>query len=615
VDLDLWGTCVIMSLTLNTTTHRIQLARDLHRAITNTTKIEASARNTITPIEDTITTVAVVAGQTTITGISYEPGRIEVFFNNIQIASSSYFATTGSSITFLTPFPSNGTVTIIRLNVLFEPNPSDFYYTFLAKTDPWEDDEVPPSPLDTRQYESEIKRNIMAMKRVQPTDVSLMARRINWTSNTVYTPWSDVQNMETEDFYVLTAAMRVYKCLFVPKINNIFQPSTVEPQEIQPGPFATSDGYVWQLLYEVPVADRVKLLTDEYIPVKFFATSTIFDHNATVEEIVVLNGGTNYTVAPSVIIVGDGLGARAEVEVTGQEITAINILDGGIGYSHAKAILVGGNGFGAQLEVILKAADFPNKINQNVAAYASTMAGAINFVEVLTSGSNYDANTNISVEGDGVGAIFETVVAGGQLQAVNVIDSGRGYTFANLTVSGAGAGATVRAVIEPEGGHGSNIPAELFATTVGMSINIEDTLTDFFLDNDFRQMGLLKNPYTYYETENFTSLTGTTCYVVGVDSALLNDITVDDILTSELGGRFRVISKTATAMSLLPIIDQISADEQLINITNGLTRITINSLTIPEVTAKKGDILYIRNMPPVERTDGQTEQIKFFISF
>jgi len=61
-----------------------------------------------------------------------------------------------------------------------------------------------------------------------------------------------------------------------------------------------------------------------------------------------------------------------------------------------------------------------------------------------------------------------------------------------VLISGDGTSAALKATVSPQGGHGSNIPQELFATTLGISVNVEDFLTDFFLDNDLDNMVLLK---------------------------------------------------------------------------------------------------------------------------
>jgi len=80
--------------------------------------------------------------------------------------------------------------------------------------------------------------------------------------------------------------------------------------------------------------------------------------------------------------------------------------------------------------------------------------------------------------------------------------------------------------------------------------------TDFFLNNNFRQFGLVKNLKQYESGTLFTSNTGNAAYVVTVPSG--TPYTMDDILTTAAGGRFIVTYKSGTTLHLLPINDDIN---------------------------------------------------------
>ena len=60
----------------------------------------------------------------------------------------------------------------------------------------------------------------------------------------------------TDEFYV-------YQCLH----NNNGAASRVKPTGTSPNPFKTSDGYIWKLLYMIPVSMRNRFVTSTYIPV------------------------------------------------------------------------------------------------------------------------------------------------------------------------------------------------------------------------------------------------------------------------------------------------------------------------------------------------------------
>lgn len=68
----------------------------------------------------------------------------------------------------------------------------------------------------------------------------------------------------------------------------------------------------------------------------------------------ITNGGINYSVAPTVNIVGDGTGATAIARLAGGRITNIEVTNKGTGYTRAFVTLVGGDGAGAQAEAVLE---------------------------------------------------------------------------------------------------------------------------------------------------------------------------------------------------------------------------------------------------------------------
>lgn len=595
---------------------RTELARQFHRTITNTTNVLSEDRNTITPLDTVLFEYTSSAGQITFTGVddnantlSYTPGRIEVYVNGGKISSGNYSALNGTSIVFSSPVTLNHVVTVIKMNILVYPNPSDYYHVFLGRTTSW-DNNIVSTPQDTRSEDSETKRNIIAVKKVQPSDTAFLIPRINWTTDTIYSSYLDDENFSSNDFYIMNTSYRIYKCIYSPGT-----PSVVQPTQTTAGPFNLSDGYYWQLMYEVPASERIRFLTDDFIPVRFYGTSTTFDHNGIVDEIILATErGSGYTTPPTVVILGDGQGATATASVSGGEISSVTVTNAGQGYTFAIVQFIGGGGSGAVAEASLRSSDLPITVNQDVASYAISAGGGINFIDILNGGTGYlAATTEIEINGDGTGAEASASVVNGAVTSVTITDRGKGYTYVELVVTGSGANASLRAVIEPQGGHGSNLPQELFARVVAISVNIEDVLSDFFLDNDFRQIGLVKNIKNFNETEIFSASTGNACYVVEVPS--VNQYSVDDVVLTNTGGEYVVVNKTATTIFLLTIIDSISASSVLNNETTGIGALSITSIDAPEISTKTGDIIYVRNIAPVTRQVGQVEQIKLYFSF
>jgi hypothetical protein len=138
--------------------------------------------------------------------------------------------------------------------------------------------------------------------------------------------------------------------------------------------------------------------------------------------------------------------------------------------------------------------------------------------------------------------------------------------------------------------------------------------SDYFYNNDYRQLGIVKNPLDD-EMDNFMAETGTTCYVITVD-----DTTVysnDDSISTDGGGRFIVaqIKEATDQVYLLPVIPVITVDSILTNNRTSVTGLTINSLTSPDVINTTGEILYIENRLPINRQADQVEKIRTVINF
>jgi hypothetical protein len=74
-----------------------------------------------------------------------------------------------------------------------------------------------------------------------------------------------------------------------------------------------------------------------------------------IEEIQILNPGINYISAPTITIVGDGVGATAEATIAGTRLEKITITNKGYNYSRATVIISGGSGSGAVATAVITA--------------------------------------------------------------------------------------------------------------------------------------------------------------------------------------------------------------------------------------------------------------------
>lgn len=497
-------------------------------------------------------------------------------------------------------------------------NENDFFYFFVGKTTEWPVVGTPEAPLDTEAYNGQTHRNMMFVKRIQASDAVMMIRRIDWEAGTIYDHYEDTNELSTKNFYVLTDDMRVYKCLN----NNNNSPSFNKPNSTDTtNPFLLPDGYVWKYMFKIEASDQLKFLTPDFIPVRKMAGVGVplYDINGEIDDITVTSNGSGYDPEdlPTVLIHGDGVGATAIPVVTGDQITDITITNAGFGYSFAYIEIVdNGTGTGAEAEVSL--GNIPVSLVQE-SIEAAAVPGTVDRINLLEAGDNYSSgDVLVTITGDGSGAEAVAFVNEfGRIERVDVTNPGTGYTFAEVSfnnILGFGSGATATATISPYYGHGANPVKELYAKTVCLSVNLTNDTTDYFYNNDFRQLGIVKNPLTE-ELTNFKDDTGTTCYVIEVDD--VTKYSNDDSIWSDGGGRFIVaqIKETTNEIYLLPVIPIISVDSTLTNNTKSITGLTINSLTNPDVVNTTGEILYIENRLPINRQADQVEKIRTVINF
>ena len=497
-------------------------------------------------------------------------------------------------------------------------NENDFFYMFVGKTTEWPVVGTPENPLDTESYNSQTHRNMMFVKRVQSSDAVMMIRRIDWVAGTVYDHYDDIDDLSAKDFYVLTDDMRVYKCLN----NNDGVPSFNKPNSTDvTNAFILPDGYVWKYMFRVEASDQLKFLTPDFIPVRKMAGVGVplYDINGEIDDITVTSGGTGYVSGdlPTILIHGDGVGATAVPVVTGDEITDITITNQGYGYSFAYIEIVdNGTGAGATADVSL--GSIPVSLIQE-SIEAAAVPGTVDRINLLEIGQNYSpGDVLVTITGDGTGAEAVAFVNElGRIERVDVTNPGTGYTFAEVSfnnILGFGSGATATATVSPFYGHGANPIKELFAKTVCLSVNLTNDTTDYFFNNDYRQLGIVKNPLNG-EMSNFMADTGTTCYVVTVDDTAV--YSNDDAISTAGGGRFIVaqIKEATNEIYLLPVIPVITEASVLTNNRTGVTGLTINSLTEPDVINTTGEILYIENRLPINRQADQVEKIRTVINF
>ena len=288
--------------------------------------------------------------------------------------------------------------------------------------------------------------------------------------------------------------------------------------------------------------------------------------------------------------------------------------------------------------------------------------GAIHIAVIKDGGANMPTSGTVyvPVDGDGTGAIVKiTTSAGGAISSAEMYAAGTGYTYGNVrlvngniyTDTGVSNAATIAAnatgaievIMSPEGGHGADLAAEFFAKRVMTNIRLTyaEGSGDFPVDNDFRRIGIIQDPYNYGTTTvaSASTLRGTAALKLTGSG----DYTIDEEITQTVSGgtaKGRVVSWDATngilkyfqSPDLHTHNGKVLAFDHATNNVTGATSSTARPIdgnqdtaladisftdgkANPEIAPNSGDIVYIENRRQITRAADQIEDIKLVIEF
>ena len=251
------------------------------------------------------------------------------------------------------------------------------YYSFVGLTNPtdvatdW--NTTPPSPKDSFIEENDYWDSMIALKKINSSDVKQVVTKRVWSSGTTYdmyrgdysrtntAPVSGATNLYTATYYVINSDYRVYECLQngTDPDNPNGRPSLDEPTftDLEPRSAGSSgDNYIWKYLYTIKPSDIVKFDSTDFMPVPSDWTTS--NDNASVRDnavdgsikiVTVTNrgegigpvGGTEYRNVP---IKGDGSGAECTITTTNdQQVDSIVISKQGSGYTYGSVDLDAGS--------------------------------------------------------------------------------------------------------------------------------------------------------------------------------------------------------------------------------------------------------------------------------
>lgn len=481
-------------------------------------------------------------------------------------------------------------------------------------------EEIPPVPLDNQKEKFDIYDDIIAAKRITPEFARAVIRRYNWdlVANPKFDMWkpdysatpasggqvgkqaaTGVTSIGEAKFYVINSQYEVFKCLYNGEnpANPTGQNATNEPKTTPSagqGSYAAgifteeagNAGYIWKYLFTLSTNDVIRFFSTDFMPI----------------------------VAPT--------------DTTRQ------------------------------------------------ATEAAAVDGAVDVVLIESAGANLPNGTHYApIIGDGSNGVVQIVVTAGALVSATVTTPGSGYTYASVPlVTGTGSGATayglfsdagltasvavgatatgaLEPIIPPQGGHGSNMEIELNAKRVMTNIRLTyaEGSGDFPVDNDFRRIGILKDPYIYGTTTFATADAVNGLYAVKITGASADFNSDETISQTVTGGTAYgtvvswVLDSGSTTNGVLKYIQSpdLHKDAGVVRAfeSNGANAITgagsftsgnvdtqytvanpdglsfTSGLANPEIAPNSGEMIYVENRRLITRAPDQIEDIKLVIEF
>jgi len=494
---------------------------------------------------------------------------------------------------------------------------SNSYYTFIGipnATDyqsNW--DSNPPTPIDSFETYSNTWDSMLALKKINASDVSQVVRKVTWTSGTTYDMYrhdisrnnpsqpSGSFDLYSANYYVMNSDYRVYVCLYNgadPENNFVGSPSLDEPTftDLEPREAGSSgDGYIWKYLYTISPSQAIKFDSTNYIPVPN-------------------DWYTNTKDSP----------IRDNAANSGQ-LKVVTIRNRGVGIGTANRT----------------------------------------YTRVPIKGDGNGAEATIVINNDS------------KVESINISKGGSGYTFGSVDWESGGVptGTTLpifNVIVPPQGGHGADIYRELGAYNVLTYSRFENDTEnpDFITGNQFASVGLVENPYTQGSSSNLTldkasavyalRLTGTgyssatftqDAYItqtVGLGSTAVGRVVSYDQVTGVLKywqdkstagfstngslnpdptygfnmNRFTSNTTTGGSITIVGGSANLGIDTVFTGVSTVLNSRTYylgqsftNGVSQPESQKYSGNIIFLDNRPSVTRSSSQKEDVKIILQF
>jgi hypothetical protein len=492
---------------------------------------------------------------------------------------------------------------------------SNAYYSFIGLPNPtdYQSDwnSSPPAPKDNFREENDYWDTMVALKKINASDVRQVIPKRTWTSGTTYDMYrhdysvtntasvSGATNLYSAFYYVMNSDFRIYVCLQngTDPNNPNGKPSLDEPTftDLEPRSAGSSgDGYIWKYLYTIKPTEVVKFESTDFMPVP--ANWSTSSDNAAVRDnavdgsikiVTVTNAGVGlgtanqtYTRVP---IQGDGTGAECTVTVgADSKISGVTVSNQGSGYSYGSINLQGG---GVPTGTTIPTFDVIMSPQGGHGADVYRELGAYNVL--LYSRIENDNENPDFITGNQIARVG--VVENPEVSSGSVLTSDKASALNALKLTGVGyssATFTADSYFTQTVATGS--------TAVGRVVTYDQTT------------GVLK----YWQDKSIVGFTSTG---IGVTNPTYGFDLKEFTASPDAGGSVTIVPSSGSNLAIDTSFTGITTI--INNRTYYLGQSFTSGVAGPEVKKHAGNIIYVDNRPSITRSSNQKEDIKIILQF
>jgi hypothetical protein len=521
--------------------------------------------------------------------------------------------------------------------------------------------------LNTQVEKRDFQRRVIFGNKVTEDNIRYMFHKNAWLTGTIYDDFDDTQDILTTNSIVTVSNSEgdyeVFKCLE----NNNGTASTSTPSftGVDPNSYEqifSGDGYVWKYLFTVAAGDDTVFGTNDSLPLPYPSygnTSVISAAKEDISQIIIedtqinlfqqyrFGPATNTTDSSTVsfqsIIQSATSPNVADIRVRATPKSGFSLYTGNDAYKNMYLLQTNSNGAMTVYDVL--SSSTPSSPDLDIDLKINTTDGNS---PNLFKNDTFQIVPKISVTrstSTGTPCVAYGIIDQfGTLQRVAFKNKGSEYKFATATLALPTAvatnytpaqAATLRCVVSPTGGHGSDMISELGMSRLAVITNFSGEDVAIPDANTYTKVGLIKNPSftdstfpTQFDNRTSIVISGdhTATAIAGhyVQQTVALDTTNNETITARI--HESVFSGGNTTIHLVDYYGDFKNTFQtgIILVKANLSTTTASTLTInnasTDVTYGKyspysGQVLHFVDFDAIQRQATRKEKIKFIFDF